>query len=482
DWERFSRYVGYIRSIHYDQADPLRGQWGVLSGRALADMFLHRPTSGGAILPNLATVHWTVEDANTLIQILPFLVPTVKNLQIHCTGSAEETCIKVLKVLAPRNILLTDLRIALRTHTQMFLEALPNVLTHQTQLIRVDLPCYSASRHVVTTLARLPCLEEYMLGSFEEYHTPLQIGTDFDWEQGAFTSLKKLALDTSLASVARVMSKAPQPRLDCLTLNIRDFVEHTHLRNLCSALSASQSTLTELNLVFYSETTDRDPSQTIPFYRLRPLLQCTALRVFRIHSDLVIDYDDEDIASMASVWPGLEELALCADPVSDVGLTVGQPLRSVGSFTQSFRALRELSLYLNRLDTDTESEVPVNTSQPRLSVLNFGTSPVLTQDTGSHILHQVVYVAAFLEPRAKLKSERSLGHKRFLQTSTTAEAEYSCRETFWSSFAKDVDIVLSGSRHLTRQITALLRQNCTLLKELRSAKRQSSCELDHSVH
>ncbi|KAG8889902.1 8-oxoguanine glycosylase ogg1 [Tulasnella sp. 332] len=453
DWGRFGRYAGYVHSLEYDQAQRFRDHRGLPSNRGKAYMFFHRPTSESSMFPNLTSVCWTVDNQEALMLLLPFLVPTIAILRINCRKPLGDACIKVLKFLAPRNILLTELRIALKTHTQTFLERLPDFLTSQRRLIRVGLPHYSASQRIVATLAALPFLEEYELWSFFEYQVPHGIGMDFDWEQGGFATLKYLALITSLADAAKVMSRSHQPRLDDFTLISRDFHKHAPLYNLCSSLSALQPSLTALCLSLYSDTVDQDPSShAIPFSLIRPLLICTALRELCIRSDMTMPYNDEDIASMASAWRSLKKLSLCVDPTSDVGLTTGQPLRSVRSFTQNFRELRELGLYLSALDTNAIPGIPAGPYQSRLFVIDFGTSPVPTDAEGSPDLSGVAYVASLLTPDAKITSERSKAHVRFLQTSVTTREEYSRREKFWSNFATEVHVLLSGTTHQTQKL------------------------------
>ncbi|KAG8869469.1 hypothetical protein FRB97_001207 [Tulasnella sp. 331] len=449
NWGRFDRYAGYVRSIHYDQALGFRGRRGLLSNRTLAYMFLHRPNFESSMFPKLASVKWTVEDTDGFTQLLLFLVPTITTLRISCRGFLEDDCIKVLKTLAPRNIHLTELRIAMRMHTQAFLDGLADVFEVQRGLIRVGVPHYSASQRVVATLATLPSLEQYELWGFVEYQHPLEIGMDFDWELQGFTTLKTFALFTPLNDAAKVMSRPHQPHLNDFTLISREFLEHAQLRNLCSSLSALQPSLTVLYLSLYSGTVGPDPSsQTIPFDLIRPLLMCTSLQELCIRSDMALEYKDEDIASMASAWPSLGILSLCADPVSDVRFATGQPLQSVGSFTQYFRALRELSLYVNALDIQAILGV---FARSRLSVLDFGTSPIPTKSAVASDLSRARYMTSLLVPHAKIKSERSNGHKRFLETSLAAKEEYARRERFWSKFAAEVYEILSGATDPARE-------------------------------
>ncbi|KAG8878576.1 hypothetical protein FRB98_006089 [Tulasnella sp. 332] len=447
NWERFNRYAGYVRSVHFDQALQFRGRRALPSDRTLAYIFLHRPAFEGSMFPKLSSVQWNVEDGRALVQLLLFLVPTITILKISCRALLEDKCISVLRVLAPRNILLTKLEITMPTHTHAFLKGLPDILAGQKRLRSVGLPNYSASQGVVAALSVLPLLEEYEIWSFVEYQNHLGIGMDFDWEQGDFTALRSLNLTISLIDAVRVMSKPHQPRLDGFTMTSRDFLEHANLHSLCSSLPTSQPSLTVLYLTLYSGTVLPDPSsQAIPFNLIRPLLLCTELQVFCIRTDMGIAYDDDDITRMASAWSSLETLSLCADPVSHADLTTGQPLRSVGSFTQRFRALQELSIYLNSLGTDAVLGVSAGPSQSRLSVLDFGTSPVPTDSTGAPHHSKATYVASLLRRDAEIKSDRSQGHKRFLQTTTTAKEEFSRRKTFWFSFATEVYDVLSGTK------------------------------------
>ncbi|KAG8873201.1 hypothetical protein FRB98_009165, partial [Tulasnella sp. 332] len=168
-----------------------------------------------------------------------------------------------------------------------------------------------------------------------------------------------------------------------------------------------------------------------------------------------MSHDDDDIACMRGAWPSSEVLTLCADPAGDVGSVTGQPLQSIESFTQSFRALKELSLYLNTLHIDVISGIPANSPQSRLSVLDPGTSPIPTDDAALPGLSAFIYVTSMLELDAKIKSERSVSHAQFLQTSPLVKAEYSrcekCWSKCWSRFVTKVHIVLSTATGFARE-------------------------------
>ncbi|KAG8860320.1 hypothetical protein FRB96_003969 [Tulasnella sp. 330] len=477
--ERFGRYASYIHSIDYDETDVYRGHEARPSDRVVANMFLRHPTSNASLFPKLNRVNWIVVGEEALMHLLVFLVPTLTTLQIGCWGALEGACAEVLKALAPRRILLTALQIAMSTHDQAFLESLSDTLANQRRLIEVCLPHYTASRQVVAALAALPSLEEYGSWTFVDYQVPLAFGMEFDWKEGAFMALKTFKLMAPLAHAANVMSRPHQPRLDDLTIISRDFLEHSHLRQLCSSISTTQPNLTKLRLCIYSETVGRDPSHAIPFSLILPLLLCTALQEFRIRSDLAIAFNDEDIANMASAWPELQHLGLCGDPASDVGLVTGQPLRSVGTFVQSFCVLQELSLYLNTSDTDMIPGISTRSPPSRLCILDFGTSPIPTNNTNSGGLTKVEYVASLLAPHAEIKGERSHGHTRFLPASGAAEAEYSRRERFWSGFAAEVHIILSGTTGIAEEIMEPLCGSPERSSETPSA--QSSCEQGSSL-
>ncbi|KAG8876338.1 hypothetical protein FRB97_004277 [Tulasnella sp. 331] len=124
--KRFNRYAGYVRSIDHCELDLNRGHRGHPSDQVMKDTFYSTTTSSGSVFPNLTR--------------------TVTSLQISFRGPSDAACIEVLRGPAHRNILLTELYIAMREHRKIFVEELPDVLANRKRSIRVGLPYYSASR------------------------------------------------------------------------------------------------------------------------------------------------------------------------------------------------------------------------------------------------------------------------------------------------------------------------------------------------
>ncbi|KAG8996390.1 hypothetical protein FRB94_008370 [Tulasnella sp. JGI-2019a] len=476
DWKRFSQYTGYIHSIDYNQSRVFRHRRSLPSRGIFAEILLYRPASDGSMFPNLTEVNWASNDGKGLLILLLFLVPSLTCLQITCNGSTEDACSKVLSVLEPRGIRLSELWMGLRTPSQAFLDRLAPVIASQKDLIRVGLPPYTATREVVKALGQLPLLEDYESWGFAEYQAPLQLGMDFEWEDGSFSSLKTLAFSTSLAVATEIMTSIHQPRLHQLSFETRELCQHPQLRDLCSSISNAQSSITTLNLELFAEAVSPGPTRAIPFDAIRPLLQCAALTQLRVESDLAMEYGDEDIATMASAWPNLQRLALCADPTSRVGLAIGQPLQSVSKFVQSFCVLEQLSLYIKALTVDVIHEVSSDVREPRLNVLDFGTSPLPIDSSTPIVLAASLYLSMVLEPQGEIKSGRSISHTRCLQASMSTTEEYFRRSAFWTAIATNIEMIRASTRRLMEENDILLRRNRELQEELEKMRGQGSCK------
>ncbi|KAG8998577.1 hypothetical protein FRB94_001405 [Tulasnella sp. JGI-2019a] len=378
-----------------------------------------------------------------LSPILLFLVPTVKSLVLTCGKAMDKECLSVLEVLGPRRIHLTDFQLTMRTHDQAFLDRLPAILADQMELSFIALPPCSATRAIVAVLGRLPCLKTYRMSVFPEFQIPREMGMEFDWHDEVFLSLDRLTLYTSLADASGLMVKSHRSRLRYLTLVNRKPFGHAELPTFCSNLSISQPSLTGITLALYSDTITTGSKQPLPFDIFHSLLQFTALVELSIEFPFAMTYDDDDIATMASSWPDLQVLTLCSSPAIGVGLDVGQPLRSVGTFARSFSRLTQLSIYVNSLDVGEMSDAQVDIHRRRLAVINFGTSP----DPPGSAQVTSLYLAGITAIGGGIMGWRSLDHVRFLDSSGEAAKERCRRASFWSRISHSVKMIHAGTNH-----------------------------------
>ncbi|KAG9034473.1 hypothetical protein FRB95_013149 [Tulasnella sp. JGI-2019a] len=331
DWNRFSRYAAYIFSIHHISIYPF---WvGQRSPQRLWETFLLHHPEPASMFSNLTEIKWNVETDEDLLSVMVFLAPSVISLNLMCGRSIGDKCIEILEVLGQRKIYLTKFTFAMLTPNKTVMDRLPAVLAGQTKLTAVALSPYFATQAVVTVLGQLPSLREYTSNLVGKSLEPM---VGFDWQEGAFPLLERFTLCSSITHASDLMTKPHQPQLRHFTLVFQEPFHYTMLPAFCSNLSALQSCITTITLVLYSET---GATGSLSFDLIRPLLRCAALLYLRLTSHLVLAYDDEDIAIMASSWPNLRVLRLCPDPVPQTGPDAGQPLRTVGTCTQSFSQL-----------------------------------------------------------------------------------------------------------------------------------------------
>ncbi|KAG9034466.1 hypothetical protein FRB95_013142 [Tulasnella sp. JGI-2019a] len=439
DWSRFGRYAARVHSMKFTPRLPYQGQMGSVASPRMLDEFTRHCPTPDSMFPNLTEVIWRAITLE-LPPVLLFLVPTVKFLRLTCEGSMNEECIDVLEVLGPRKISLTKLEFTVETHDQAFLDRLPAILVAQRELTIVALPLCSATPAIVTVLGQLPSLTEYITTISSEFQIPLEIGMEFDWHDETFSSLERLTLCTSLADASDLVTKSHQLRLRHIALITRRLFSYEELPNFCVNLSTSQPRLTVIDLVLYPTMGSTRP---LPFDLFRPLLQCTALVKLLVESHLAMTYDDKDIATMASFWPDLEVMRLCSSPAMSIGFSVGQPLRSVGTFTQSFPRLAYLSIYVNSLDVGLTSDAESNIHHRRLTEINFGTSP---GPPGS-VMAASRYLADIITVGGVIKGRRSADYVRFLVSQRGDNGERRRRAAFWSEISKSVETVHAGSNH-----------------------------------
>ncbi|KAG8998582.1 hypothetical protein FRB93_013514 [Tulasnella sp. JGI-2019a] len=448
DWHRFSQYAARIHSMKFSPSRSYRNQDDSVPSPQILDEFNRHCPTPDSMFPKLTELIWRTDTTLQLLPILMFLVPTIKSLVLTCGKAIDKECLGVLGVLGPRKIHLTDLQLTMRAHDQAFLDRLPAILADQTTLSFVALPPCSATRAIVTVLGQLPYLRAYILSVYPEYQTPRELGMEFDWHDEIFPSLDRLTLHTSLASAPDLVAKSHRSRLRRLTLVNQKSFRHAELQSFCSSLSISQPSLTVINLALYSDAITTVSAQSLPFDLFRSLLQCPALVELLVESPSTISYGDEDIATMASSWPDLEILSLCSSPAIGVGLDFGQPLRSVGTFAQSFSRLAQLSIYVNSLDTGEMPDIQSDIHRHRLAVINFGTSP------GPEGSVQVasLYLAGITAIGGKIKGRRTPNHVRFLDSSWEDIEERRRRATFWSVISENVKMMHASADRLKENI------------------------------
>ncbi|KAG9034463.1 hypothetical protein FRB95_013139 [Tulasnella sp. JGI-2019a] len=442
DWNRFGRYAARIYSMKFTPRLSYKGQAGSVASLQVLNQFTRQCLAPNSIFSNLTEVIWRATTTMELFPILLFLVPTVKSLRLTCGRVMNRECIDVLEVLRPRKIYLTELELTVQHHNQAFLDLLPAILADQMQLTKVRLPPYSATPAIVAVLGQLPSLKHYALNISPEFLVPRELGMEFDWHDGAFPELDTLAVYTSLANASTFMAKPRQPRLRHFELVNRNPFTYAELATFGSILSASQPCLTVIDLDVYSNAAmcSTDP---LSFDLFRPLLQCTALVKLYVGSPLAITYSDEDIATMASSWPDLQVLRLCSSPAMDIGLTIGQPLRSVGTFTRSFSRLAQLNIYINSLDVGLTSNTRSVIHHHRLTEINFGTSPCPAGSAEAASL----YLADMITIGDVIKARRSLDHARFLNLNRRGLKERRRRAAFWSDISERVEMIHAGDNH-----------------------------------
>ncbi|KAG9034468.1 hypothetical protein FRB95_013144 [Tulasnella sp. JGI-2019a] len=328
----------------------------------------------------------------------------------------------------------------LPTHDQAFLDCLPVILEDQRELTIVSLPICSATPAIVAVLGQLPSLIEYISRILPEFQIPLEMRMEFDWHDETFPSLEGLTLCTSLANASILVTKSHQLRLSRIALISRRLFNYEELLTFCSNLSTSQSRLTVINLILYPAMGSTEP---LPFDHFRPLLQCTALVKLLIESHLAMTYGDEDIVTMASSWRELQVLKLCSSPAMGAGFGAGQPLRSVGTFTQSFNRLTQLNIYINSLDVGMTADAQPGVHYHRLTEINFGTSPGHLGSAGaaSRFLADVITIGGVI------KGRRSHDYVRFLVSSREDNGERRRREAFWSDVSVNVKRIHDGTSH-----------------------------------
>ncbi|KAG9000349.1 hypothetical protein FRB93_012743 [Tulasnella sp. JGI-2019a] len=470
DWGRFNNYARRIRHLDYCDTEKHQGLSAIPSPQLFSEIFLHRPTSDGALLPNLAKIEWSCKNAQSLPHLLPFLSSTVKTLHLTLDAQINETCAELLKSLTRRHVSLEHFTLCIREYDELLLNSLPAFLASQLELGVARLPPCSATREVVEVLGRLPLLREYVTWDFVSYRAPMDsdTGMQFDWEAGRFEHLEELSFTTtSLTRASRVVEKRCSPVLRTLMLTCRSTLEIGAFRSFSATVAATYPNITAIHILLFSDSASPQP-EPIGFEDIRPLLQCTALSTLRIGHNLPMSYTHDDVALMGAAWPRMRTLQLCEDPTSHEGC--GQSLQTVLAFAQAFPKLETLAICITF--GSVANAQPISQSLPvaEWDVLDFGTSPTENDDILAAVNRVALFLTRILRPGVSIQSGRGRAHVRTTASTTETEAEDETREIFWSDVCSTVRAMHLGRKELEEENRSLSSKNRELLEEISRLK------------
>ncbi|KAG8876407.1 hypothetical protein FRB97_004181 [Tulasnella sp. 331] len=481
DWRRFNGYAQRIRHLDYCDTEKRQGVSAIPSPQLFADIFLHRPMSDGALLPNLTKVEWSCKVSQSLSHLLPFLSPTVKTLHLTLDANINESCADLLKSLTRRGVSLSHFTLCIREYDETLLDSLPTFLASQTELTVARLPPCSATREVVGVLGRLPMLKEYVTWDFVAYRAPMDsdIGMQFDWEAGRYEHLEELSFTTtSLAKASAIVEKRCSPYLRTLMITCRSTLEIGAVRDFTTTLAATYPNITAIHILLFSDSASPQP-EALSFNDIRPLLKCTALSTLRLGHNLPMSYTQDDVAEMGAAWPRMRSLQLCEDPTSREG--TGQPLQTVLAFARAFTKLETLALYVDMSTVNETPSIPWGLATSDWDVLDFGTSSIDTDDLLIAVNKVALFLARISGPDVSIQSGRGRAHVRTAVPTSESEAEDEAREIFWSDVASTVRAMHLGRKELEEENQAVVRQNRELMGEIDRLKGRDLEEENRAV-
>lgn len=297
------------------QGDPLFQDSPLLPD--IASKLQHRMLSSQEIhlLPKLTRLVWMVQSDSEIATIVPFIPPTLEDLELLFIGFGENpqfklSLIKNIGVVAPQ--------------------------LRRLRLVTVGSPPEAMGDHLAGSLRQLTRLSSLRLAQTDV--------TDPIWGGvAACPTIRKLEVGTR--------------------------AEEAGLAGFAEKLMAACPLVERLTIQVFSLSSSANG--TLSFQPLLPLLQCKALRTLRIVHPRLVRMDNEHIQAMGRSWPKLEELDLCSGMNGSV--QVGNGLETLGRIAESGLGSRlvELHQYF-----DTASAIPKNVTArfPKLQTLDFGFS------------------------------------------------------------------------------------------------------------
>ncbi|KAG8901419.1 hypothetical protein FRC00_007261 [Tulasnella sp. 408] len=322
NFARLTAYTSRVRSVRYNDQERWTGGFRQRISTDVSAKILYYIAShhGLCLLPGVRNIEWAVAKDEAVLQILPFLCPTLVSLDLklgcEVTGRATLAMLRTLSSVLPKEL----------KHLRFF-----------------------------------PSMENEA------------IDTELTSTLNQFDSLSILQAPYSALSADTLVRLGP----NLLSLEVQYLLEVTEELEDLSVLLMETCPVIE-TLVLYvawasQEWDERAPEQ-VPFRLLHPLLKCSGLVELQVDFVIPISLEESDVRALHRAWPKLQVLHLSAKSFASESL--GMPLSILSIFATYWPPdLRRLALFCA---CDDVPPVPTQHKRPirALDTLGFGSAQI----------------------------------------------------------------------------------------------------------
>ena len=380
-----------------------------------AEMALKRPLR--PLLPNLSTLKLvSKEGASSLSIHLLFASPSVTELLL----SLPERTPKPDRVLRYISIYFEEivdrmpnvevLSIASlvghpRWKIWQLQENLTNLFTGLKNLRSIHLPLGALEASILNCLSDLPNITVVGMGDglgqvdtlYDDDDDDDGGFSDAELAPGSFAALTTLEFVASFTEAANLLKVDFARGMESLYVHSQESEKARAMKDIFAVLSKCRGNLKELHLdsVHQQHEAMRQNGSEVDRVTARtlaPLRTLCGLRKLHLSYHRAFEVDDDDFMDLVSIWPDLEMLRFCSDPVLNE-----QPKLTafvLPKLTKATPKLTHLSLFLDTRVGFSSLDVRNENSHlfGSLREISFGTSPLRKEDT----LNFTLYLAKFL--------------------------------------------------------------------------------------
>ncbi|KAG8972757.1 hypothetical protein FRC05_009587 [Tulasnella sp. 425] len=370
DWSRFRQYSIHVKSITFnDKMETVNLPWR----EGTAFLCQHHPF-GNCLTPRLRRLRWIIGIEQTAAPIMPFISNRLEELRLEIHLSQFETSDFFL-ALTHRTPTLKKLSVKSEVWPPSVASSFSGWIETCLGLEEVRIPQRWHTATVLSAFETLPKLSEF---GIEWSKVPKDYKADVvnvKITERRFRSLRRLGWTSSITQATNLLQQTPSrlqgltlhcwgkfsqaelvafftaavqccPDLDCICLNMADFLEHS------------------------KPDLFQDP---LSWEIFRPLLACKTLLELSIYCSRPCILSTADIKEIGAAWPKMEKLRLCPDSDS---VCEGTPISRLTHIAAALPRLRFLGLPLYYLEPPSSTSDLFPESQLSLKELDIGGSPV----------------------------------------------------------------------------------------------------------
>jgi hypothetical protein len=311
---------------------------------------------------------------------------------------------------------------------QPYFDNIPARMPHLTVLdLRTSRTASSIEKDFVHLLCELPCLEKVVVPNYHitsrimetlakfpnigviEFQYNQGIGDKVDIEdfnphipEDGFPVLWDLSLSAHLSKLIPVVVNTLAPaakNLTSLYVDALSVESEASVRKYFTVVGENFPLIKSVYVV--TQWDEVEPEfEALTIDTLKPLLSCPHLTTFELMHPAPLRLTLDDLETLASGWPTIENLDLNKEPVvlgPALGTKSNLTLRALLPFARNCPNLRKLGLYLHATETELPSASEIQRPFTKLTNLNVGISSIGEPQAVALFLSRICPVDCYVE-------------------------------------------------------------------------------------